>query len=493
VSRPALGCGFLVTATGIARLLVAGPHTVFDLLHTGYGVAALVQAVLPVAVTAAWAAAIATKTRPRAELVRLSAGALTFSLLAAAMVAAFPLPVAAPQPGRPLLRPVDLGLRHLAVLVLPMRPGPNLIHIGDAGGGQTISDHHHGSAPPAAGPGPITVSTSSDTTPVPVVPRSGAPGGWAVLTIPAGTDRIHIAGDGITTAVPVNVGTSGNSSGDRAVQAALTGPDGPECASAALGALLADTAPRSSPPWDHPGICPAQALNGSDASSVRDTVTFLAGRGIRALHLVADDSPRSRAAADLVRTEAASHHLPVSTTPTPGDTLLAVSGWATAAHALATASKAADGEPDGGIVLAPWLLTTNVLSTATSEVVTLPFNPQNDRAREYASTINAVFPGETPSTAGYLAWATERGTPFDARATFYGAAQVNVPMGMDDDMSMNGQPSDWYVGGSVVPVNPPLSNPGAHTSIDPPAPNPLIRPSRTQPTTTSSTSPPHSS
>jgi hypothetical protein len=456
-----LAAGAIVSVTGIAQLLITGPRTSFDLWHTGYGVAALAQAGLPVLVTAIWLVATGSTARLRAaELSRLAAGGLTVALLAAALVATFPRPLAAPEPGQPLLRPINLGLRHLAVLVLPMRPGSNLIHIGSndpAGGGEILPQHHHGGAPePAAVPGQITITAGDepDAAPVSVARRPGAPGNWAVLDIPAGTDRLHISGDGTTATVPVDVGTT---PADPAVQQALAGPDGPECASAALGGLLAGADHSSSLTWAPPLGCPSQSLTQADASSLRDTVAFLGGRGIRALELVSDDSPRSHAAADLVRTEATQLRLPVSATPAAGDTLLVLSGWAQAKDALGKATVAADGVPNGGIVLAPWLLTGAVLGSASSEVLALRFNPQNVDPRQYASTVSTVFPDETPSAAGYRAWAAQHHTPLDTGATFYGAAPVNVPMGMGDDMNMGGQPSDWYPGGTVVPINPPLT------------------------------------
>jgi hypothetical protein len=459
LSGVALASGVLVTAAGVAQLLITGPRTLFDLLHTGYGVAASAQAAFPVLVTVVWLFASAPKGRPKAaELSRLAAGALTFALLAAAMVATFPLPLPAPEPGQPLLRPVSLGLRHLAVLVTPMRPGRNLVHVGDAGGGQTISEHGHGATRPPVAPSRITISADSatDAPQIPLTARPGAPGTWAVLDIPAGTDSLRIAGDGITATVPVDVGTT---TADPAVQAALSGPDGPECASAALGGLLSGAGRNADRTWAPPQACPSQSLTGGDASALRDTVTFLAGRGIRALEVVSDDSPRGRAATELVRAEASRLHLPTSDTPAAGDTLLVLSGWQPAKAALDRATAEATDTPGGGITLAPWLLTGGILSSASSEVLPLTFNPQNLDPRQYASAVSTVFPGETPSAAGYLAWAAQHGSPLDSRATFYGAAQVNVPMGMGDDMDMGSEPSDWYPGGTVVPINLPLTAP----------------------------------
>jgi hypothetical protein len=144
------------------------------------------------------------------------------------------------------------------------------------------------------------------------------------------------------------------------------------------------------------------------------------------------------------------------------DTLLVVSGWSDALPALKQAVARSADEPAGGIVLAPWLATGAVVSAAPSEVLPLLFNPGDSSARQYGATVAAVFPGEGPCTAGYLAWlrAGGAGGPLDTRATFYGAAPVDVPMGMAD-MDMGGNPGDWYPTGTIVPISPPVRPAGA--------------------------------
>jgi hypothetical protein len=168
------------------------------------------------------------------------------------------------------------------------------------------------------------------------------------------------------------------------------------------------------------------------------------------------------AAADLVRAQAAVTHLPVRPVGVPTDTLLVVSGWAPAVPALRDAVARSADEPAGGIVLAPWLLASGVVSAAPSEVLPLTFNPGESPARQYGATVAAVFPGEGPSAAGYKAWlrAGGAGAPLEPRPTFYGAAPVDVPMGMDD-MHMAGNPGDWYPTGTIVPISPPVGPAGA--------------------------------
>ena len=523
LARVAVPAGLVTSVAGVAQLLLTGPGTRYDALHTGYGMAALAQAALPVLVTGFWLVTSARAGRsggppvaefgtsageldapageraeepdvaegkpadvpvpppaaPRParpgrpsgrsrapELSRLAAGGLVVAFAAAAVLATLPRPAATPVPGQPLLRPVNLPFRNLAVLVLPMRPGPNLVHIGSTvdpvGGGQAIPAGHHGAPTPTA-PGTITVSAGGAA--VPVTTRPGAPGEWGVLDIPAGADRLTVTADGVPATVPVAVGTT---PADPAEQSELAGPDGPECASESLAALLpaagadqVDTPGR--PGGDNAGNtladCPSRRLTGADADALRDSVTFLAQRGVTGLNLVSDDSPRGVAAADLVRAEAARRNLPIAANPSPGDTLLVVSGWAGAAEALGQATVRARGEPGGGIVLAPWLLTGGVLREAASEVLPLRFNPQDVNARRYAATVAAVVPGETPSAGGYLAWAANMGIRLDERATFYGAAPVDVPMGMGDMDHAGSNPADWYPAGTVVPISPALTGP----------------------------------
>jgi uncharacterized membrane protein len=443
--RTAVGAGTVAVAATVAQLLISGPRAGFDLLHTGYGLLTVAATVLSAAVTATWLLVVRPVGRPRAaELSRLAACGVVLALLATATLATLPRPAAAPDPGRPLLRPLDLGLRHLAVLVVPMRPGLNLVHIGDAGDGAAVpSGHQHGAAPAPVVPRGLTVSTGGH--PVEVASRAAAPGGWAVVDIPAGADQLTVAGDGTTAVVPIDVGTE---PADPQLQQQLAGPDGAECASALLGGLMAG------PAVPAPTECPAQELTASDAAALDDTVTFLAGRGITALDLVTDSSPRGVAAADRVRARAAALRLPISSTPVATDTRLVLSGWEQARTALADGGVVA-----GGTVLAPWLLTGRVLEAASSEVLALTFNPQSLDPRQYATTVATAFPGESPSAAGYLAWAAVRNSPLDARVSFYGAAPVNVPMGGPmDDMPMGGSgPQAWFSGGAIVPINPPLA------------------------------------
>jgi hypothetical protein len=506
----ALISGIVCTQAGVLQLALTGPRTWPDAFHGGYGVLALAQAVLPLAATLlrpVTRRASTTDTpahdttndtandnqepsrrpvsrpvsRPVPRSVLWSAGAAVLLAVAAgtALATVAPAP-AGPVPGQPLLRPVLLGDQRLGVLVTPMRPGLNLVHLSapskprtgaTAMGNTAMGNTAMGGEGQPATP-PITVAAGGSG--VTATTRPYAPGLWALINIPAGTHTLTLTstttathdpattspamtspgmtgsgmaagerGAPVSATVPVDVGSA---PGDLASQRVLAGPDGPECVSAQLGALLAQAQPG-------PG-CPAGQLTDTDAASLTDTVAFLAHQHIHTLDLVSDTSPRSLAAAGLVRTQAARWGISVTDVPAPNDTLLVVSGWSRAAHAVTDFTARVHEAPSGGAVVAPWLATGPILDQASSETVPLTFNPQQRPVREYVATVSAIFPGGTASPAGYLAWAAHTDPAAVGATHFYGAAQVNVPMGgpMDAEMS-NTSPDAWYPGGSIIPIN----------------------------------------
>jgi hypothetical protein len=212
-----------------------------------------------------------------------------------------------------------------------------------------------------------------------------------------------------------------------------------------------------------PGTCPSDALDAADADALKILVRTLAEHGVRTATLAADDSPRSVAAADVVRTEGAARGVTFVDGPDKGSALIVLSGWAAASDTLTdTGRRALDTATHlGGTYLAPWLLTGGVVTASSSSVVPLTFSPQEASPQRYAAALAATFPGDTPSTSGYLAWARASGTPLDTRQTLYGAAPVDVPMSagpMDDmgGMHHSSNPAAWFPGGTVVPISTPL-------------------------------------
>ena len=527
--------GLLATIAGLAQLLVSGPETSHDLLGSAAGLAALVAVVLPAlgvvgvlavahhertfrAVSAVPTALTARngrssraestkralrqadraestkRARGRAsrgrEVLRIATVLGATGLAAAGVLGALPPPGPAPVPGRPLLRTIASGGEVLSVLVAPLRPGPNLVHVSGAYPAE-------GEAVPAAAPtshhqsAPATTATvaAGDSPPVPITARDGAGGGWAVVDLPAGTGVLTVSvGTGSAT-VPVDTGsttgttsgsdtgtdtasgsdtgsttgtTSGSDTGSdtgtgtgSGVATALTGPDGPECASALLGDLAGQ---RPGAPAADVMACPSDALSEADAAALRATVRSIVDRGVDSIRLVSDESPRSVAAAELVRTVAP--EVDLVDRVDPDSALVVVSGWGPARAALEQASARALETPThlGGTYLAPWLLTPGVVTATASSVLPLTFDPQETLSRRYAGAVAAMFPGEPPATAGYLAWARHEGVPPAERPTLFGAAPVDVPMTSTGEHHAGApNPASWFPGGTVVPVSPPLS------------------------------------
>lgn len=462
LTRAALASGILAAAVGVSLLIAVGPRTAGDLFGTGYGLALLAVAVVPIAVTLTWLSSARPAGRSRAgELNRLAVGGLVVSFAAASVLAVLPLPAAAPHPGQPLLRPLALGFRHLAVLVTPMRPGPNLVHIGDANDASGLPTAHHAAVAPVL-TGTVTVGVGDDARQIPVTARDGASGGWAVVDIPPRSDSLTVTADGVPGSVPIAVGSAPASGADALTQQTLVGPDGPECVSAALGALAAGAGLPGRPPV--PGAsgarCPSEALIGDDAATLTDFVQFLRNTGVTGLTLVSDGSPRSKAAEAVVRAEAGRRGLPISATPAPTDGLMVLTGWTPAADTVRRANAKGPGAPPAaqGIFLAPWLLTPPVMTLSESSVLGLQFNPQDINALGYASTLVGVFPQETPSASGYRAWTQQLGIPVEKRASFYSGAPISVPMG-PDNQEHGSNPAAWFPSGAIIQVSPPMTPP----------------------------------
>jgi hypothetical protein len=462
LTRAALASGVFGTAVGVSLLLAVGPRTAIDLFGSGYGLALLVVAVVPLLVTLTWFTTTRPAGRARAgELNRLAVGGLVLSFAAASALAVLPLPPAGPHPGEPLLRPLVLGFRHLAVVVTPMRPGANLVHVGDSDDASGLPTGHHAPVAPVLR-GTVTVNVGDDARLVPVTARDGASGGWAVIDIPAGSDSLTVTADGVPGSVPIAVGSAPAEGAAARTQQTLAGPDGPECVSAALGALAAGAGMPDRPavPGASGSKCPSEELTSADAATLADFVVFLRGSGVSGLTVVADDSPRSRAADALVRSEAARRGLPVSAVSAPNDGLMVLTGWTPAADTVRRANATGPDAPPSaqGIFLAPWLLTPPVMTLSESSVLGLQFNPQDIQALSYASTLVGVFPKETPSAAGYRAWTQQLGIPVEPRASFYSGAPISVPMG-PDDQEHGGNPAAWFPSGAIIQVGPPVNPP----------------------------------
>lgn len=455
-----IAAGTVGAVLAAVRLAVAGPFSLTDAHGTGFGRAALVTVVAPAAVAALLLAETLlirrAANRVRADEVRdrvrtPAALAAVVAVGAATLLAALPAPAPAAVPGQALLRSVDLGAGPLTLAVSPMRPGPNLVQLTGAGVTVTGPDATMPGHGDAGAPAGYAVRTGDRD--VPFTARSGAPGGWALVDLPEGTTSITLTAGGLARAVPVDVGT------DRTAPGGATGADGPECLSAAVGRILAGGDPA-------PGPCPSEGLDPADALALRGTVSALASQGAPGLAIAGDVSPRSRAAADVVRAEAGAAGLPVRPAPGPDDALVVVSGWQHAATAVRDTARAAQTTPTalGGTYLAPWLLTGGVLGQSPGTLLPLDFGPQEQVPQRYVRTLAAVAPGSAPSLSGLRSWAATTGEAYtDPAPALYGAAPVSVPMTADaDDGGHHGAPNEaaWFPGGAIVRIGSALTGPG---------------------------------
>jgi len=317
------------------------------------------------------------------------------------------------------------------VAVVPQRPGWNLLMLPD---------------------GNAAAGTDRDRL-TPATSRPGAAGSWVLLRLPEGSSKIFIRSGGRVTALTIRTG-AGLSPAD------LSGPDGPECATAIVGARLALGSP--------PAACPAQALRPADAAALRVVMDFAAGRGSRTVTLVEDGSPRSSAAADVVRAAAARAGVTVTAPDHAQGPLVVTSGWAAAAAtltALSTGRLRAE-----GAYLAPWLLSTPLLKIPAGALLPLPYSPFDEVARRYLGALGTQLSGGAPTGSGYRAWldAQRAGAALDAAPIrLYAPASMDlhaalIPRGRGHDAGAahahgtSGR-AEWIPGGRLTAVTGPLS------------------------------------
>jgi hypothetical protein len=234
-----------------------------------------------------------------------------------------------------------------------------------------------------------------------VEPVAGASGGWATVDLPAGPGTLFVRRHGETAEGRLDTG-------DRPAPAAATGTDGPECASFALGAILAE---RAAPVTS----CPADALDPRDEESLRGLLDFLAGRGLGSVALLSDGSPRAKLAEELVTATGVPRVGIGSVGVETGgaDALIVVSGWAPATTELAKIGERQRTEAifGHGVYLAPWLLNTPVLTAVSSVLLPLRFNPHEQLPATYASAVGTRFPASPRRPPGTeVGWLPNRTT-----------------------------------------------------------------------------------
>lgn len=345
------------------------------------------------------------------------------------------------SPGVPTIQRLRHDDVQFTVTVAPARPGPNLVRVdatpvGDGGG------HRHHDLP-------VRVGTGEDDM-VRAVERPGTEGLWAVVDLPEGQGNVLVS-HGERHRLPFAVETGS----DRPETAAWTSADGPECLTAASGALLAG-APT-------PTSCPSEGLSPDDEEALRSLVATLASRGVARLAVEADRSARSRSAWAVVAREARRRGVRVvdpADPPGARNALLVVAGWADAARSLerVTARPLAR-QPirSDGTWLAPWLLTPQVVDSTTGAVVALEFDIRDAGAQEYSQTLARFFPGQSPTASGFRAWRAGRGDG-GGRYGLYAASRAAY-MPAQGHHDQHGTVVSWFPGGTVTPIGtlPPAS------------------------------------
>ncbi|OLF11281.1 DUF6239 family natural product biosynthesis protein [Actinophytocola xanthii] len=329
-----------------------GPERTLTLLHTG---------VLLCLVALGWFVVARPRGRWQGAGLRTGAAVLATALVAGVAQASVLRPEE-PVPGVARSAAVEVGGRRVEVLVVPNLPGWNLVHV--------------------AAPDAEVGAARTDLRPA--TERAGTTGGWRAVELPAGRAELWVRYRGGVASLATDTGT-GTETGP------VEPPDGPECASALLGAVLATGGPVASP------RCPSQALDPRDLATLRHTVDTLAAEGHWRLAVAADASPRGTAAARAVRSAADRHGLAVVPAGAGDAPLLVVAGWDAAARVSAGPAT----------YLAPWLFTEPVASGGGARYA-LGFDPDGASFRRYVSELGEDYPRASPSAGGYRAWLAGR-------------------------------------------------------------------------------------
>lgn len=205
---------------------------------------------------------------PPTTVVRLVGVGLGVALLVSLAQITVAGQLVTPQAGRPILTRVDVGGAPVDVLVVPHRPGWNLVHTA----------------------GPLKVGNAPNAL-VEAGERPGASGRWALVWLAEARASLWLERGGGRATIPVAPGETPWEGPD------IRGPEGPEHASAVLASLLTGT------PTDQPW----PTLTDSDTADLRATVAAMPGP----FAIAGDDSARSTKAEEVVRAEAARRGIPI--------------------------------------------------------------------------------------------------------------------------------------------------------------------------------------
>lgn len=358
------------------------------------------------------------RSRAAAGLARVELVTIVLAVVAGAVLTALPTPGPAPRSGVPLARRLLIGDAVTGLVVAPQRPGPNLV--------QLMTDR--------------LTELVVDGRRYPTAPRPGADGMWAEVHLPAGHSRLEVHQGRHMAQQVLDAGAA-------PAAVALGGPDGPECAAAALGALLGGS--------HRPLVaCPHQTLTPADADALRATVRELVRRGARSAGLISEDTPRSRAAAVTVRSAAAAAGMTIRQAGRAADALIATAGWVATDEFLRSRSSR---QPTYGTYVAPWLMQAKLVAAAGGSLLAvLPFDPLGPVATVYIAALRRVAPTQSASAAGLLAFRVARAYPSNLPPlTLYAATRAFSVMpgaGAGTGTSHHTAAEGWLLGGPLTPI-----------------------------------------
>lgn len=416
--RPyAVAAGVSAGATGV---LSARDYnvTISSLTVTDFGTVVGFKAFLLLAVAGLGCTThLVVRSRAAAGFARAELVVIVLALVAGAVLTGLPTPGPTPTTGVPLARRLLIGDAVTGLLVVPQRPGPNLVQVMTDRSTELIVDGHH----------------------YPTGPRPGVDGMWAQIELSPGHSRIEVHQGKHMVQQVVDAGST-------PVDVSLTGPDGPECAAAAFGALLGGSR-------NPLGACPHQALTPGDADALRATVRDLVQRGARSATLITDDTPRGRAAAGTVRSAAAPAGIAIRTAAGNADVVIATAGWAGTDAALRHRSS----EPLYGTYVAPWLMQAGIVAVAGgAPLAVLPFDPLGPVATAYVAALRRVAPTLGASAAGLETFRTARGDPPDRTplAIYAATRAFSMMPGVDGGggQAHHSAAEGWLLGGPLTPI-----------------------------------------
>jgi putative copper export protein len=376
---------------------------------------------------------LAARSRTAGPFARVELGVLLGAALLGATVTGLPGPGPAPIAGAPLVRRLEIDDAATGLVVVPQRPGTNLVHLAtDRFSDIEVAGHRY---------------TAEQ--------RPGAAGLWAVVQLPAGRSRLQVIQGRHVVQQVLNTGPAA-AAGAPVDPLHIAGPDGPECLTAALGATLGGS---RAPLTD----CPDRALRPLDATALDALVNQLAGRGVKNLAVLHDGTARSAAALAVVQKAAGAQHVAVkaqsASAPnlTGVDAAVMVSGWQPTADALVATRKH---PPLYGTYVAPWLFTTPLVAAAGgSTYAPLHFDPQGDQANAYLAALRRVGP-PTATESGFLSYLQARQQPeAGGNVSLYaGSSSISVM-----PMVVPGQPQHHDDGGALGWLNDGATTPVSRT------------------------------